>query len=662
MNFTKVFSLFALLTLAVLSVGAVSAANCLELIPLSVPTSVLNNVGTFQATYNLTNTLNSCTTNRTVGSITSISNVSGVIVGSWNFLIPSTQIAPNQGVPITGTFTFSGAPVTGSLISTINILATGSSGSETYSFSPTPINLTFPPSTNFSIAVQGTQPFSIGQNVSLIVTNPNGLSNIILSEVGTTLFGVTFSPLTLTNAVSQTVQTALTNLQNLKFGLNTLNVQAISGSQIATANFNVKKTFCSGSTTSQTNLTIKSVDWSNDGAGDEDKWELLDELEIEVEIKNDNNDNDVDAVVELGLFDNSGKNVADDLVFIGESEEDEEKVEINIDEDDEATVTFKFRVPADFDSGNYHMAVKVYDDDNGENSACRDTSNDFDNSYFQSIDLIKASDEGRFIAIGDFNIDSQIICGSTLTGQFTLFNIGEDDQDRVRVTIRNSELNINEQIELTSNLDKGEEETMTFSVQIPSTATNGKKQLEFFTEYDYKNGKYREESDDSTEYSVELIGCAVNLGNPSSNTLLTDILIDAKLDSEAIAGEELIVTTTITNDGNSKITFKIDANEFDDWAKLTDITGDSITLDAGESKEITLSFIVNEDASGSQAFNIELSSAGKIQVQEVEVELTEAKKFSILNFKGNSALWTIGLINLVLIILIIVIAIRLSRK
>jgi hypothetical protein len=75
-----------------------------------------------------------------------------------------------------------------------------------------------------------------------------------------------------------------------------------------------------------------------------------------------------------------------------------------------------------------------------------------------------------------------------------------------------------------------------------------------------------------------------------------------------------------------------------------------------------MTFIVNEDASGSQGFNIEVASSGRVQVQEVEVELAEAKKPFTLNFRGNSALWVIGLINLVLIILIIIVAVRISRK
>jgi uncharacterized membrane protein len=161
-----------------------------------------------------------------------------------------------------------------------------------------------------------------------------------------------------------------------------------------------------------------------------------------------------------------------------------------------------------------------------------------------------------------------------------------------------------------------------------------------------------------------VIGCAGNLGNGNGNSGsgLTGILIDAELDSEAKAGQELVVKATITNDGNSRMTLAVDADGFDDWAKLTDISDDSFTLDAGESKEVTMKFLVNDDASGSQNFNVEVTSAGKVQVQEVEVELAAAKKPFTLDFKGNSALWTIGLINLVLIILIIFVAVRISRK
>jgi hypothetical protein len=675
MKFAKLFSLFALLTLAALSVGAVSAqANptCLVNQSSGFPASIVNNQSTLSGSLGLSLNSGNCNS-RFISSITATSTLNSNTIGNWVFtgLANPPIISPTSNTPVTGTFTFS-TTNTGILSTTVtvNAVSLGTSNStETYTFSLPSVTINAPASagTNLSITVQGTQPFLVGTNATLSVANPQGLS-VTMSETGATLFGVTFSPSTAFTTLTQSVQAILSNLQNLKFGINTVNVQATSnpasGSQVATANFQVRKTFCSAGPTATSNLSIKNIDWSNDGEGDEDEWELLDEIEIEVEVENINQDDDIDAIVELGLFDNSGRNVADDLDFIGESEEDEEKVEINIDDDDEETVTFRFKVPADFDTGNYKMAVKVYDDDQGESRACRDSSSDFDNAYFQDIDITEVSDEGRFVVVDEFNIDSQVTCGSTLSGQFTIFNIGEDDQDRVRVTIKNQELGINEQVELRSDLDQGEEETLSFSVEIPSTVTNGMKHLEFFTEYDYKNGNYREDADDSATYTIEVIGCAGNLGNGNGNSGsgLTGILIDAELDSEAKAGQELVVKATITNDGNSRMTLAVDADGFDDWAKLTDISDDSFTLDAGESKEVTMKFLVNDDASGSQNFNVEVTSAGKVQVQEVEVELAAAKKPFTLDFKGNSALWTIGLINLVLIILIIFVAVRISRK
>ncbi len=661
MNFTKVFSLFALLTLAVLSVSAVSAVpdTCLSIGSTTFPTSAVNNQVTFTASFNLVHNAGNCA-DRTITAISLTSST-----GSWSS-VSSTPTLPftmddaiNNPILLTSTFTIPSSS-TGVLTTILQITSNTSSSGTPFQTNLTLPNVTVTPSSSsLSISVSGTQPFLVGTNATLNIANPNGLA-VTMSEIGSSLFGVTFSPSTF-SATTQPVQAILSNLQNLKFGTNTVNVQASAGTQTTTASFQVRKTFCSVSPVIS-NLSIKSIDVSNDGEGDENEWELLDELEIELEIENNNQDDDIDTIIELGLFDNEGKNIADDLEFTSDSDSDSEEIDINIDEDDSATVNFKFKVPADFDTGSYRLAFKAYDDDAGESKSCRDVSSDLDEGFFESIDVKEASDEGRFVVIDDFNIESQVVCGSTLSGQFTIFNIGEEDQDRVNVIIKNNELNINEEVEFTSDLDQGDEETLSFSVRIPSTASNGIKQLEFITEYDYKNGVYREDSEESFNFPIEIIGCSQNLGGSGSVSGLTNTNIEAELSSEALAGQELVITSTITNTGTSSRDYTIDSRGYSEWAEITDISDESFTLDAGESKEIVFKFLVNEDASGSQAFDIQLSSEGKVQVQEVEVELTSPSKGFSFDLKGNSTLWIIGLVNVVLILLIVVVAVRLSRK
>ncbi|MEK6846804.1 MAG: putative S-layer protein [Nanoarchaeota archaeon] len=664
MKFTKLFSLFAFLTLSIFLVGFASASFGFTNVvganqtitgtqaTISFDVTPTGHSGTlFNATLILPSLFGSSTQwtgNSANFTVTNSTAVSKTVTVS----IPSGQtpgIYTGQ-ISLTGDYVLPSGSA--STIPTVNNLS---------------VQLTIPTlASNISLTAP-TSPIAVGQNATLTVTNTGGqtLTNIQITETTSPSLGLTFVPQTISSLASSsstTVQALTNGLGTLKFGLHTAQVRAQSSSgQTATASFQIKKTFCSAGETPTSNVSITNVAWSNDGEGDDNNWEYLDEIELEVDIKNNDNDDEVDVVAKLGFYDSSGKNGADDLIFLEDSDSDDEEIEITIDDDDEETVTWVFKVPADFDKGNYKLAVKVYDEDAGESNSCRDSSNDFDNVFFQSIQVKEASDEGRFVVIDEISLDEQVVCGQTLNGQFTLFNIGDEDQDRVKVLIKNDALNIDEEVELTTDLDKGEDESLDFSVQIPATATNGNYGLEFTTFYDYRNGVYREESEETFDAFIEVIGCSQPIGNVGSGSL-TDTVITAELGSEARAGEQLVVKATITNSGTESKSYSVSARDYDEWATLDDISDTSFTLDADESKEITLTFTVDDDAEGSQTFDIQAASEGLVQIQEVEVELEEAKKRFTFDFKDNSFIWVIGLVNLVLIILIIVVAVRLAKR
>jgi len=657
MKFGKILSLFALIAVAALSLVASASAqqpNCLVLSSTNFPTSVSQN--TFQATFNIA--LGSgCTVPRTVSSASITSVLGSSTSGSWavsNTLPVTISLTSNNPYTFTATFTRSNS-ATGILNTNVTLVT---NSSETYTFTLPAVTLT-QASSNLTILPQ-TTPITLNQNATLIVSN-SGTSDlqVTMSETSSPLFGVFFNPTSfLLSGSSQRSVIVRPGLNNIKFGLNTVSVRADAGTQTATSSFQVKKTFCASGEVAG-NITIDSVDWSNNGEGEDNNWELLDEIEVEVDVSNNNNDDDEDVVVELGLFDSSGKNIADDLVFLEDSDSDNEEIEINIDDDDEETVTWVFRVPADLDKGNYKLAVKAYSDDSGENRDCSDRASSFSDGFFQSIDIEEASDEGRFVVVDEIDFDSQVTCGQTTTGQFTVFNIGEEDQDRVRILIRNEALGIDLTREITSDLDQGDDETLDFSFQIPPTANNGNYVLEFITQYDYRNGVYREESQDTFDSIFEVLGCSQNLGNGGSGGL-TNIVIDARLDSEARAGKELVIVAEISNTGDDDETYSISARGYSEWADLTDVSDATISVDAGDSKEVTFTLLVNDDVSGTQSFDIQVASDGRTQIQEVEVELSSGNGFRL--DMSNSLIWIIGAVNLILIILIIVVAVRLSRK
>lgn len=659
MKFARLASLFAVVALAVLALGFTSAQvpdGCITPGAVSFPSSASNSQGTFPFSVVLNYDVAQCSTNRVITSVNMNSSIAGNPVGSWSISnnLPVTLNDTSNTITLSGVFNIPSS-ASGSLASSVAIVTQGTG---TYNFALPSVTITQTSSSTISISTTQPQPVSVFGNLTLSVSNSIGtLPTVTMSE--TSGFGMIFNPSILTNlgTNAQEVNARFTNPSNIKFGTHTVSIKADASSQSKVQNFDVRKTFCSAGTV-QGNLTINEVNWENNGEGDEDSWELLDELEVEVEIKNNNNDDDVDVVVELGLFDSSGNNVADDLFFTAESDGNDEEIEVNIDDDDKETVKWVFRVPADFNPGDYKLAVKAYDD-NGQNRDCDDNASQFDNSFFQSIKVEETSDEGRFVVVDDIQLDTQVSCGETASGEFTVYNIGEDDQERTRIVIRNQNLGINIVREITSDLDQGEDETLDFSFAVPATARNGNYVLEFITEYDYKNGVYREESESSFDASFEVIGCSTqNTGN--NNGGLTNIKIDADLASDAKAGEELVIVATITNTGNEDAEYSISARGYSSWADLTDISPGTISVDAGESKEVTLKMLVNKDASGTQAFEMQVSEGSRVQIQEIEVELSSSS--SGIFSSNNSLIWIIGAVNLLLIILIIVVAVRMSRR
>ena len=155
---------------------------------------------------------------------------------------------------------------------------------------------------------------------------------------------------------------------------------------------------------------------------------------------------------------------------------------------------------------------------------------------------------------------------------------------------------------------------------------------------------------------LEVIGCV-----PSSTSGRLSS-INAALDSDAKAGEELVVRATITNLDSKANTFTISAAGFEDLAELDSISPRQLTLNAGESKDVSITLLVDADASGDNSFTIESQSGDKIDSRELSDSLAESQSSLSNLFKGNSLIWVVAIINVILIILIIIVAVRISRR
>jgi uncharacterized membrane protein len=124
------------------------------------------------------------------------------------------------------------------------------------------------------------------------------------------------------------------------------------------------------------------------------------------------------------------------------------------------------------------------------------------------------------------------------------------------------------------------------------------------------------------------------------------------------------VTATITNLKSESATFTLDVFGFQSWASLEDISDRLLQLDSGESKDVTITFTVDEDASGEEEFTIGVVSEGISESRDVLVNIEGESTGGVggFSFGNNTYLWIIGIINVILIILIIIVAVRISSR
>ncbi len=303
--------------------------------------------------------------------------------------------------------------------------------------------------------------------------------------------------------------------------------------------------------------------------------------------------------------------------------------------------------------------MKVYSDDETEARMCDDESSDLNNIFYQTISIDSESDEEKFVIVDDIQLPDQATCGETVTGTFKVFNIGDEDQDQILITMKNLELGLNQEFEIREDVNQGDDETLDFTFDVPSNVQGGTYVISFRTSYSYDDGRYEQDSEDEFISSLRVIGCGTPQ-TPGSNDRVT---INAELDSDAQAGKELVVSATFTNRGTTEATYSINADGYDSWAELSSISRRSLTLAAGESKTVELVFNVNTDVSGLESFVLTATSDNQVETQDVEVDFGTAPSTGGFSFtKGSGFIWVIGIINVVLIVLIILVAVRLSRR
>jgi len=402
-------------------------------------------------------------------------------------------------------------------------------------------------------------------------------------------------------------------------------------------------------------LEISDFDINIDGEGSDDEWQYLDNIEIVVEIENTNNDDDIDDVEVMIMIldnemDNGGNDVTNDFDI-----DDETLTSIGkLRDGDEETVTFLIdELPADLDDGTYYMYIMAYEDGNEEEQCVSESSKLDDDFYFkftvESVDY----DESVVARGTELQLQIDTYCNQqNLEVQIPVYNLGSDEEEKVLVNVRNSELGIDEYTVI-DDLDNGDKEVVSFFVDIPSQLIKEKYNLDISVYFDWDSDEDDEEFlsyDEETSASIRLniLGCEA----PAPT-------ITANLGSTTEAGKELIIKATIKNNGQLN-DFIVTPTGFETWADLISVEPRTLSIASGNSQEVTITLLPKQ--SGARTFRIETMVDGENYVQPVSVNIKS--KPSVLSGLGlsDAMLYLIVGITALLILIFLVLIIKIVRK
>ena len=622
-------SIFAM----VLAVSFVSAAT-LTITNSNIPTGVAHDAGSFAVTFDVQNSGIADNTVSVSGSVTSgtgtvASSTFSIDDGSVNTVTESRSVTVNFD-----------AHQTGNVAGTITVDDSGSGTPKTLPFSV--------PITSSSELSVSSETIATGSNTATITIKNEGntlLSNIALTGSGS--FGVTFNPTSITSlaaGASQDVIVTASGSADLITGSTT--ITATSGSTTATGTVSLAGEYCEFPNTSN-DLDVE-IDINNrEGFGDDDKWYPFDVVEVEITVDNKGNHDIDDIEVEWGLYNPS----------TGEFIQDDNENGFNLKDGKEDTVTFTIDLDDDiddFEDGDFDLYVRAtgkFDDNDSPNDGeniCEDA--------FESVEIVV----DEFVILNDLTFSDEVSCGSDVQITGDAWNIGDSDEDEVEVLIRNTELGISERIEV-GDISEFDKESFTTTVNIPSDAQEKTYIIDFLV-FDEDNDLFENDDDDESEYKESLI---VSGSCSSSSTQST---ISAELVSGGNAGETLVIESTVTNTGSSLETYTVSAVNHADWADSVDITPTSLVLSAGQSGVVKFTFEVKDDASGEKTFDILTSSGNSAAVsQPVVFSITEGgfNWFGAGSSDGEGSnwyLWIIGALNVLLVVIIIVVALRIARS
>ena len=578
--------------------------------------------------------------------------------GTWTTFPTTISITDGETLPLTAVFTIDEYAFGTISDITIEVEDTPTLHTDSETFSSLTIN------DSPSLSIAETTPLTKTQDGTITITNTGNtaLTNVVLELVSGADFTITELPISVgTIAIGATPSQTITStdIQNLEIGDdNTITIRAISTEANSTdLTLKVPVEFYEGE--NQGELKITHIDFSvKEGFGENEKyWYPFDEIEVRVDIDNQGNWEIENIELEVCLLDtNTGKCV------MNENDMDLSDDKFDLDENNDITIKLNFNIdPDDLDAGNddyvlYVSAVGKIDN--------KDSAYDGDKTGDSDSQDIEIRTSETFIIVNNFELPKVVQCGAEVKITADVWNVGDNriEEEDVHVWIYNQELGINKVVTDLNDLGALDKEILEFTFNVPENAEEKTYEIKF-TVYDDKdrndNDLYENSENEEAEYEayVKVEGsCEVE----------QKAVVSAEVESGGKAGEELIIKVTITNTGDELATYVLNAAAYTEWASSAELDETTIILNSGDSKEVLIIFDVSKDVSGDKTFDIEVLSGDELIVKQPVSVSIEKSGFSF--FTGNMIsgenkyLWGIGALNIILIIIIILVALKFAKK
>ncbi len=582
-------------------------------------------------------------------------------------LIDSTKDKGSWVLPVLGTF----QPDT-SVVKNINLTTSkNDSGVMNVLFSLTDNQSHTPENLQFSITVlrpsleiSVVNNFSNFQNATVKITN-NGtmnLTNVHLVQTTSFNFNTNETSFDLSAGESKYVEVSSSDFSNLRFGqIKDIDVKAVSdeaetggiviGSDSATS-------FCN-SVKNPAGLTLDNLNFEvTKGFGNRDNyWYPLDQVEITTRIRNEGNYNVRNINLRACLF-----NLQTKRCDLDEGDMNLSDNNFDLNNGDSQDITLNFEVNPKYinqENSNYVFYLSAKGEvDNYGGSYDR---NDSCVSGLRSGINVRTDD--RFIVLNNFDFPSAIQAGNTVPITADVWNVYRNsiDKDKIFIGVYSSELGINKIIDF-ERVNSLDFEPLYVNVKIPSDVVGKIYPLTFtvYTDNTTADSKIYEDSNgDKAEWTILL-----NVKNPYLNLAKAEVF--ATLNSSAIAGQAIKVMAKIENTGMNTKTYNIKLSGTD-WASSVSFNKEDFTLVKGESTEVQITINTSQGLiGGNKKFYINVYSNGTLVNSKPVSLFVEGKK--------NSASWIFdkinnhpyefgfGFLNVLLVIIILFIAVRVSRK